>query len=427
MITDPLTQDLYSELCRLPLIDVHTHLDPRRPTARNLADILGARRFTDLALATGLEPGMLDEGADPRDRVRAVFYHLMDFFPNAAPYLWFIEIAHAFLGFQGERLHLSDCTTLYNVAEQRMARPDWEEEVLATCNLEKVFVRAAFDDPLDGFDTARYVPCLGADDLVFGLGRPEARERVGRVTELDVGDAASVEHVLTSVFERFRRHGARAVSLVSPAGFAPVPRPEGDGAAALTTLLRCREGERVAADVRLEAVSAALRILLERCRAFGLPLLLLGGGACCPEGPAEPAEIPVGRAALCRRYTDLFGEFPEVTFCVAGSLGEDLAACAGCRQNVIACGHGGESGEVPAAVAGALRRRLQALPQTKQVGYFTGMRRLEFGLPLFNLYRRALAAALATDFVRPRYFSVRQALELGRLLLRDNARRLFGV
>src|SRR5690348_8287054 len=105
MLTDPLTQDLYSELCRLPLIDVHTHVDPRRPTARNLADILGSPPFTDLALATGLEPGMLADGVDPRDRARAIFYHLMDFFPNAAPCRWFIEIAHAFLGFQGERLH----------------------------------------------------------------------------------------------------------------------------------------------------------------------------------------------------------------------------------------------------------------------------------------------------------------------------------
>src|SRR5579885_2904915 len=81
MITDPLTQELYTELCRLPLIDVHTHVDPRRPTARNLADLLGAGPFIDLALATGLEPGMLADGVDPRDRARAVFYHLMDFFP----------------------------------------------------------------------------------------------------------------------------------------------------------------------------------------------------------------------------------------------------------------------------------------------------------------------------------------------------------
>lgn len=425
-MTDPLTQDLYSELCRLPLIDVHTHVDPRRPTARNLADLLGAGHFTDLALATGLEPGMLADAVDPRDRARAVFYHLMDFFPNAAPARWFIEIAHAFLGFQGERLHLSDCSALYRVAEQRMARPDWADEVLATCNIEKLFVGVAFDDTLDGIDTARYVPCLRADELVFHLDRPAVRERLGRATELDMGDAASLELVLTSVFEHFRRRGARAVSLVSPPGFAPLPRAEGDGEQALAALLR-GEASAGSAETRLAGLSAAFRALLGHCAAFHLPLLLLGVNACCAEEPAVPAENLTGRPVWRRRYVELFRDFSAVTFCVAGSLGEDLAACASSQPNVVACGHGGEAGDVPAAVVAVLRRRLQALPQTKQIGYFTGMERLEFGLPLFNLYRRALAEALATDFVRPRLFNVRQALELGRLLLRDNARRLFDV
>ncbi|HJT77107.1 MAG TPA: hypothetical protein VJ739_07895 [Gemmataceae bacterium] len=426
MISDPLTQELYTELCRLSLIDVHTHVDPRRPTARNLADLLGAGPFIDLALATGLEPGMLADGVDPRDRARAVFYHLMDFFPNAAPCRWFIEMAHAFLGFQGERLHLSDCSALYRVAEERMARPGWADEVLTTCGIEKVFVGVAFDDALDGIDTARYVPCLRGDDLVFHLDRPEVRARLGRATELDVGDAASLEHVLTSVFEHFRRRGARAVSLVLPPGFAPLPREEGDGEPALAALLRRREAGAAAGDW-LAAVSAAFRAFLDHCAAFHLPLLLLGGNSCCSEEGTVAAENVAARPVGRRRYEEVFRDFSAVSFCVAGSLGEDLAVRAACRPNVMACGHGGEAGDVPAAVGEVLRRRLQAVPQTKQIGYFTGMKRLEFGLPLFNQYRRTLADALATDFVRPRLFNVRQALELGRLLLRDNARRLFEV
>jgi hypothetical protein len=40
MLYDRLAQDLYTEICHIPLIDPHSHIDPLRPTARSLDDIL---------------------------------------------------------------------------------------------------------------------------------------------------------------------------------------------------------------------------------------------------------------------------------------------------------------------------------------------------------------------------------------------------
>src|SRR6516225_6909645 len=101
MITHDL-QALYDEICRIPLIDPHTHIDPLRPAARTLADILGYHYYTELAHAAGMDKAALDV-ADPRERVRAVLYH-MSRFDNTAPHLWFMEIARAFFNFQGGRL-----------------------------------------------------------------------------------------------------------------------------------------------------------------------------------------------------------------------------------------------------------------------------------------------------------------------------------
>ena len=82
---------------------------------------------------------------------------------------------------------------------------------------------------------------------------------------------------------------------------------------------------------------------------------------------------------------------------------------------------------IPAYIEQDLPARLQAVPKTKQIGYYSDMYKLEFGLPKFNMYRRILAQVLADDFVRPRVYTEMQALELARLLLRDNARRIFNV
>jgi glucuronate isomerase len=67
------------------------------------------------------------------------------------------------------------------------------------------------------------------------------------------------------------------------------------------------------------------------------------------------------------------------------------------------------------------------VPKTKQIGYYSDAYKLEFVLPKFNMYRRILAKVLLDDFVRPRTYTERQAIEVARLLLRDNAKRIFLV
>ena len=433
MLVDPLAQELYTEFGRIPVIDTHTHLDPRQPTARNLDDLLRYHHYPELALATGMDRAMLAPGVHPRDRVRALFYHLIDFFPNAVPHQWFTEIARAFLGFQGERLSFADCTALYNAAERLMADPDWERRVLETSNLDKLFLNNAFDDPLEGFDTGRYVPCLAADELVFHLGRPEVRDRLARVSGLDVADAGGLAEALASRFEYFQRRGARAVSVVLPPSFAPLPVPEGEFAQALAALARgSRDGSPAADDhVRRACAHGAFRAVVEQCRAFHLPLQLRVGlsyRAYHQGGPRPPDLFNHGTPVL--QYAELFQEFPEVTFCVSvisAGQNEELPYLSKVFPNVITSGHGGDVNDIPAALESMVRSRLQAIPQTNQIGYYTGMDRLEFALPQFNMYRRILAVVLAADFVRPRIYTVGQALALGRLLLRDNARRVFDV
>src|SRR5437764_6287163 len=129
LLHDPLVQDLYSEICRISIIDPHSHIDPHQPTARSLDDLLGYHYYTELAHSAGMAKEHLQNRADPRERVRAVLYW-MSFFDNTVQYQWFVEIARAFLNFQGERLTLADCTWLCDAAERLMAGPDWEEQVL---------------------------------------------------------------------------------------------------------------------------------------------------------------------------------------------------------------------------------------------------------------------------------------------------------
>ena len=118
-----------------------------------------------------------------------------------------------------------------------------------------------------------------------------------------------------------------------------------------------------------------------------------------------------------------------MTFCVSvlsSGQNQELASYSWIFPNVVTSGHWWYS-NIPAYIEHDMRARLQAVPKTKQIGYYSDMYKLEFALPKFNMYRRILAQVLANDFLRPHLYSESQALELARLLLRDNARRIFKV
>jgi glucuronate isomerase len=423
MLHDPLAQDLYAEICRIPIVDPHSHIDPHRPTAKNLDDILGYHYYTELAHSSGMDKSPLASGVDPRERVRAILYHMTQF-DNTVQYQWFLEIARAFLNYQGRQIDLADCTWLCNAADKVMSQPDWEEQVFRKTNLEKVFLTNDFDDPLAGFDTDRYIPCLRTDDLVFKLHHKEVRERLARATNVEVGDASSLKLALTALFEHFTRKGARACAISLPPDFSPQTLPLGIVGRALAS------GSRLDRSDLGTLSQGVFWMLAELCAVFQMPFdLMLGvNRQVYPRGVRQGQDLFDQRTSLIQ-YAELFNAFPDVTFCVSvltSAQNQELASYSWIFPNVVTSGHWWYS-NIPAYIEFDARARLQAVPKTKQLGYYSDMYKLEFALPKYNMYRRILAQILADDYIRPRTYTVSQALELARLLLHNNAKRIFNV
>jgi glucuronate isomerase len=426
MLYDALAQDLYTEISHIPLIDCHSHINPRQPTARSLDDILGYHYYTELAHSAGMDKSAIGPSVPPRERVRAILYQMAQF-DNTAQYQWFLEITRAFLNFQGTRFGIADCTWLYETAESLMSRPDWEDRVFRQSNLDKVFLTNDFDDTLEGFNTSRYVPCLRTDDLVFHLERPEVQQRLAKATNIELGDVTSVRRALSALFEHFCRHGARACAISLPPDFSPAPVPEQDFAAALGALTIGQESWPAH---RATVAYGIFWVLAELCRDFRLPFdLMIGVNRKVYENGVYQGQDLFDQRTSLIQYARLFNAFPSVPFCVAvlsSGQNQELVSYSWIFPNVVMSGHWWYS-NVPPYVEQDLRARLHAVPKTKQIGYYSDMYKLEFALPKYNMYRRILAQVLANDFVRPRLYSDIQAIELARLLLRDNAKRIFNV
>jgi glucuronate isomerase len=425
MLTDRLTRDLYSEICRISLIDPHSHINPHAATAKSLDDILGYHYYTELAHSAGMTQAPLPKDVPPRERVRAILEHL-DRIDNTVQYGWFLEIAQTLLGFKGEHVSARDCDALCDAAERVMAQPDWESQVLHKSRVEKIFLTNDFDDPLEGFDTTRYVPCLRTDDLVFHLDKPETRERLARATGVEIGYATPIQSAIAKLFRHFVNHGAKACAISLPPDFAPVHVPLHDLNLAVSALA----GGSDDAGVKRTAAYGIFWMLAEHCREFRLPFDLMIGvnRRVYRNGVFQGQDLFDQRTSLIQ-YAELFNAFPEVTFPISvltSAQNQELVSYCWIFPNVVANGHWWYS-NIPAYIAPDARARLQAAPKTKQIGYYSDAYKLEFILPKYNMYRRILAQILADDFVRPGVYSETQAIALARLLLRENAERIFSV
>lgn len=421
MIADRLTRDLYTEIARIPLLDAHSHINPLAATSKTLDDILGYHYYTELSHSAGMDHAPLAAG--PRERVRT----LMSWLPridNTAQYSWFLEIARAFLGFKGDRLGADDADTLWSEAEKRFAQPDWEAQVLAKTNVEKVFLTNDFDDPLEGFDTARYVPCLRTDDLVFHLDKPATRDRFAKATGQDAATASGVKEGITRLFQHFTSRGAKACAISLPPDFAPHPVADDEFATALAGLV---QGDPA---FRRIVASGIFWMLADHCAQFHLPFdLMIGVNRRVYENGVFQGQDLFDQRTSLIQYAALFNAFPQVTFPISvltSAQNQELVSYAWIFPNVITNGHWWYS-NIPTFIERDALARFQAVPKTKQIGYYSDAYKLEFILPKFDMYRRLLAQMLADHFVRPGIYTEGQSIAFARLLLRENTQTIFRV
>jgi glucuronate isomerase len=418
---------LFEEFDNLVLIDPHTHINPHSAASETLADILGYHYYTELAHSAGMPKDQIDEpGIEPKEKVERLIKNLGPI-DNTIQYSWFVEMAQAFFGFEGDRITANNWEQVYDAATDKMSRPDWADQVLRTSKLEAVFLTNDFDDPLEGFDTNVYVPCLRTDDLVFHLAKPEVQQRLEKATRSSFKDAPSLWMVIGKLFEFFTAKNARACAISLPPDFSPRRVSDSRASTAIDAVLT--KGLSASESDRRAVTNFVFWSLAENCIEYNLPFDLMIGvnRGVYEQGVFQGQDLYDSRVSLIQ-YRELFNAFPRVTFPIsvlASVTNQELTSYAWIFPNVVTNGHWWYS-NTPTFIEHDAAARLEAVPRTKQIGYYSDMYKLEFALPKFNMYKRILAKILAQRFVIDRAWSENDAVEFGKQILRGNVETIFG-
>ncbi|MBA62749.1 MAG: amidohydrolase [Planctomycetaceae bacterium] len=427
MSTD-LRNRLFKELDSLILIDPHTHIDALSPASKDLSEILGYHYYTELAHSAGLARQEIeDPEITPREKVGLLLSNLEPI-QNTIQYSWLIEMCQKFFGFDGELIDESNWETVYDAAQEKMGQADWSDQVLQQSGIEAVFLTNDFDDPLEGFDTSVYIPCLRTDDLVFHLAKPAVRDRLEICTNISLESLGSLTQSLEHLFTHFTRENAKACAISLPPWFVPTEIDFGEAAKALEQIQS--HGEQATPESKETMAGWVFWKLTELCDEFKIPFDLMIGvnRSVYPAGVYQGMDLYDSRVSLIQ-YADLFNAFPAVKFPVsvlASVTNQELASYSWIFPNVITHGHWWYS-NTPTFIEHDTAGRLEAVPQTKQIGYYSDMYKLEFALPKFAMYKRILAKVLAERYVIDRNWKEQRAIDFGKRILRGNVESIFHV
>ena len=421
-----LRERLLDEIMEIDAIDVHSHVPAEQPFASRLRDILGYHYFTELAHSSGLDKAVLDDSV-PDAQMIPQLLDGMKAIRNTVQHSWLTELARELFDFEAGMVTSENWEELDQAVQGCAGRDGRAREILDASSIECVFLTNSFDEDLSRVDTDMFVPSLRADNLVFEMEDPQVRRRLEDVADTSIANAKSLKSALHSVFQDFVSHGAKSAAISLPPHCETVAVQDSELERVVDKML---QGQALDGAERQKLQSGVFFALAELCNEFDVPMQVMYGAL----RGAYDHGVPKG-TDLCQAgdslasLLPLLNSFPDVTFCLSvlnEGLNQELVNYGWIFHNVVLSGHWWYL-NVPAYIERDLAARIQAVPGTKLIGYYSDMYKLEFGLPKFNMYRRSLANVLAHEFVERGLGDEAQAVGIAGKMLRDNARRIFEV
>lgn len=423
--------ELYRRVDALPIVDIHTHVEWKTGTAANIGDILSYHYYTELTNSAEFVAGAFPFG-QPEELTRVILPKLR-YITNTVQYDWLMTISREYLGIAPSEWRPENWRRIFDRSVEVMDRPEWRREMIERSGIVRVFLTNQYNDDLEGLDSSFYAPCLRTEPFILWMDRPNEREGLAAFLGHEIRTTDDVVAAIDKTFEKFVAHGMGYAAMSIPANFQTYAVADEDAQSLLDRMISGSTLD----DCDRELWGAwAMNRMCDACRKYAKPFHLMIG----VNRDVYAHGVPMGMdlfdsANSMRGYDYLLNTYQDVRFptaVLADTTGLELTAAAWIRHNVYPSGHWWYSNQ-PTDIAREVRRRINAVPWNKIIGYFSDAYYLEFILPKFRMFKYELAAALAERMERSRLHpnmepcAMDDALELAENLLVKNPARIIGI
>ncbi len=418
-----LSRRLEAEISKMPVIDPHTHLQHRTPSAEFIGNIFGYHYIKMELSTSGMDVEKLMDSSLPPD---AFLKNALPFIPgirNTTTWWGFMTICHA-LGFDDLTIHEGNWQELCRIAADTMQTENWYRAALDSINIKRSFLTNPPDEDLEGCDMEAFVPSLRTDEWVLEINEKATREKLEKLTKSSIDSLKELKAAIHKVAESFVSLGAASMAISLPPYFRAFPVAQAD---AETIYAKVLKEKRLTDDELARLQSHMLYSLFEVCHELHLPFQLMLGVERKVHLRLEWDGFSTD-LGMMKTFRDALNRFPDVKFVFSilnTLLTHELAIYAKTFANCYAAGHWWYT-FYPCIIKPMILERLQAVPYTKLIGWYSDSYYVEWTIAKIKLYIRTLAGALA-DMVEDGYMNEDLALEVAHALLWDNNVGIFSL
>jgi glucuronate isomerase len=419
---------LYKEISKIPIVDIHTHVDFLNPFAKNAWQILSYHYFTEMAHSQGM-PGEIVASKKLSDKNK--IEKLSQYLPAikiTQPYIWLISLSKKLFDFPHSQLGPDNWKVLWKCVEKKAGNPKRLQELCRLSNIEIISTTNLPWENLDGIEKHKnkngkqlFIPTFRVDSLL--IADKTTIKNLEESTGEKISNLEDYENAISRRLNYFIKKGAKslAISLNSNPATMHVEKKE-----AQEIFKKTLKG---VSNTLVEFSAYMLDFLSSLCEKHGLPFQLMIGA----ERDVYTKGVPGGKDVL-QPNGNLLGlkyilnKYPKVKFPISVLSpieDKELAIYARIFPNVYASGHWWFENTYE-SIRANLKNRLRLAPHTKMIGQYSDAYTLELIEAKIDMYKHALSDVLE-ECIEEKSIGKQEALNIAKDLLYNEPKKVFGL
>ena len=411
---EKLERNLLQEIQKIPVIDIHTHIRPERPVARNLYQILADHHLVSELEKAGLKS---EEWKTPNIPEKDKVSKMIPYFQECKNTANFQSLRNLLTDLYGSEDPLSkqNWEKVYQLAEEKASERNWPTEILrdyAHCNHFGTSHHVPKDERESPLESSYYsytgegiLPYMNLLETVTGvLGElPSSTKKLKEGIEGYLGKSLSNPKV-------------KCITISLPERMDIVEPSEGEVNRILAS------GKRKSQEERRLLSSYIFHFALKVYQKKKLNVVLAMGA----RWNFYRKPITTFTSRTIQQLADLVFQYPRVNFFVllsSQSLAHDLTILSAMVPNVIVAGYWWHT-MYPVYIKRMLEERLEVIPMNKIIGFISDAWNLEWLYGRLKMVKRETTRVLA-DKVLEGFYSEDTAIEIARKIFFENPKSLY--
>ncbi|MGC8934727.1 MAG: hypothetical protein ACP5LN_06210 [Thermoproteota archaeon] len=411
---------IYNEVVDIPVIDIHTHLNPLQLKSNNLSEIVLYHYIATELVTSGMPQEILNI-KDPNERVKRSLPFLKNI-KNTSTFWALKRILSNLFDFNEELNENS-----FNILQEKFQ--DFEKNfnginfLKERVKVRKAFLTLQFTDVDITFDSSFFTGSLRIEKLSKDISLDDLR-KLEEVSSLEIKSARDLREAINTIFEKFRKRLSSVAISLNPSELILDDYKESSIDEAINEI---KAGKQIKPEEKVFLLSFVtnefLKLMKDSKVTFQLMLSVerpvIGAS---PPDYAIVVNEPKQLLSLC----PLFYKYKEVNFDVISASRmqtHELNVVAKNYPNVFVSGFWWYS-YYPSIMNEKITERLQMLPMNKWCAFFSDAYVPEWCFGKSQLVKHQLSLTLSS-LVEQNYFTEELAIEIARKLLYENAVNIY--